>query len=43
MVTNREDTYKSERQIMYRIAESLCGTPESNITLYVNYTSKTDF
>lgn len=39
MVTDGDYTYCGEHCIMYRIVESLCCTPEMNITLYVNYTS----
>lgn len=31
--------YGGEHWVMSRIAESLCCTPEGNITLYVSYTS----
>ena len=34
----KEDTYCDEDWVMYRTVESLCCTPETNITLYVNYT-----
>ena len=33
-------TYPGKHSIMYRIIESLCCIPETNITLYINYTSK---
>ena len=36
MVTDGDYTYCS---IMYRIVESICCTPETNITLYANYAS----
>ena len=29
-----------KHSIMYKIVESLCCTPETNITLHVNYTKK---
>lgn len=32
-------TYCGEYCVMYRIVKSLCCTPETNITLYFNYTS----
>ena len=31
-------TYPNEHRVMYRIVESLYCTPETNVTLYVNYT-----
>ena len=33
-----ECTYHDEHWVMYRVIEALCCTPETNITLYVNYT-----
>ena len=30
--------YREEHQVTYRIVESQYGTPETNITLYVNNT-----
>ena len=38
MVGINEYTYHDEHQVIYRIVESLHCTPETNITLYVNYT-----
>ena len=35
---NEEDIYCDEHWVMHRIAEALYYTPESNMTLYVNYT-----
>ena len=29
----------AEQGIVHRLVESLCGTPEANVTLRVNYTS----
>lgn len=34
---DEEPTYRDEHWEMYRIVESLCCTPETNIKLYVNY------
>ena len=39
MVTDGNYTYHSEHCIIYIIVESLCCTAETNVTLYVNYTS----
>ena len=39
MVTDSNYNYCGEHCIMQRIIESLCCTPETNITLYANYTS----
>ena len=36
---NEEYTYCDEHWVMYKIAESLYCTPETNITLYVNCSS----
>ena len=33
----KEYTYHDEHRVMYRVVESLYCTPETNITLYVNY------
>lgn len=33
------DSYTCEHRITYRLVESLCHTPESNLTLGVNYIS----
>ena len=33
--------HHGELRVMYGIVESLCGTLETNITLYVNYSSTT--
>lgn len=41
MLTDRDYTYCGEHCVMCRIAESTCCTVETNITLYVNYTSIT--
>ena len=38
MVTDGYQTY-SDQFVMYINVESLCCTPETNIILYVNYTS----
>ena len=43
MVTDDNYTYNGEHCVMYKIVESLCCTPETNIILYVNYTSITKF
>lgn len=32
-----DDLHCGEHQVMYRIVELLCCTPETKITLYVNY------
>ena len=34
----QECTYHDEHRVMYRIVETLYHTPETDITLYVNYT-----
>ena len=34
----KEYTYRDEHWVMYGIVESLHCTPETNVTLYVNYT-----
>jgi len=39
MVTDGDYTYSSEHWVVYRIVKSVCCTPETNIILYVNYTS----
>ena len=39
MVTDHNYTYHGEDCIMYKLVTSLCCMPETNITLYVNYTS----
>lgn len=39
MVTEGNYTYCDEHFIMFIIVDSLCCTPETNILLYVNYTS----
>jgi len=36
---DQKDTYHAEHPGMSRIVESLYCTPETNITLYVNYAS----
>ena len=36
-------TYHSEHQVMHRNVELVCCTPETNITLHVNYTSIKNF
>lgn len=41
MATDGNYMYYGEDSIMYRTVESLCCTLETNITLYVNYTSIT--
>ena len=38
-MTGGNCTYCGEHLEMYKIIESLCSTPEINITLYVHYTS----
>ena len=38
MIEIKKYTYHDEHRVMYRIVESLYYTPETNITLYVNYT-----
>ena len=38
-MTDGDSTYHGERWIMYRTVESICYTPETNITFNVNYTS----
>lgn len=37
MVT--DSSYTCEHSITYRVAESLCCTSETNLTLCINYTS----
>ena len=32
-----------EHSIMYKLIKSLCCTPKTNVTLYVNYTQKEFF
>ena len=39
MVTVGDHTYYGEHRVMQRIVKSVCCTPETNIILYVNYTS----
>ena len=39
MVTDGDYTYSGEHWIIYNIVESLCCTPETKITSYVNYIS----
>ena len=39
VMTDGEYTYHIELRIMYRFVELLNCTPETHITLYVNYTS----
>lgn len=34
---DQDHTYIDERREMYRIVESVCCAPETNITMYVNY------
>ena len=34
----KEDTCRDEHWVVHRISELLYGTPETNLTLYVNYT-----
>lgn len=41
MVTDSNDAYHGEHSIVYRIVKSPSCTPETNTTLYVNYTSRT--
>lgn len=36
---DRATTYCGKHGVRYRIVESLCWTPETKITLYVNHTS----
>ena len=38
-MTHGNYTYPGKHSIMCRISESPCRTPETNIILYVNYTS----
>lgn len=38
MVIDGNYTYQGEHCIMYEIAKLLCYTPETDITLYINYT-----
>ena len=40
MVTDGNKIYQDEHSIMYKTIESLCGTPETNIILYINFTQK---
>jgi len=35
-MTDGDYIYHGEHKLMYRIVESICGTPETNTTLYVN-------
>lgn len=39
MVVDGNYIYYSEHCLMYQIVESLCCEPETNLTVYVNYTS----
>ena len=39
MVTDGASTYHDEHCVTYRTVESLCCKSETNITLYINYTS----
>ena len=39
MVTDGYQNYLSEHFAMYLNVQSLCYKPETNITLYINYTS----
>ena len=39
MVTNSYWTGHGDHFVMYLTAESVCCTPETNLILYVNYTS----
>ena len=39
MWTNVNQTYCGDHFAIYRNIESLCCTPETNIILYINYTS----
>ena len=32
-------TYHAEHRIIYKSGKSICCIPETNITLYINYTS----
>ena len=41
MVTNGDYTFDVEHWVMYRIVESVWCLPETDIKLYVNYTSTT--
>ena len=43
MVTDGNYTYPGEQWVMYRIVESICCAPETNIILYVDYTSLLNF
>lgn len=36
MVTEIDYTHHGEHCMMYRIAKSLCCTPDTNMTLYIN-------
>ena len=39
MVTDGNYTYCGKHCVMHRLVKSLCGTPETNITLNDNYAS----
>ena len=39
-VTDGNETHGGDHCVRYRSIESLCCVPETNIVLYVNYTSK---
>ena len=43
MVTHDKYIYHGEHYVIYRIFKSLCCTPETNVTLYVNDTSISKF
>ena len=40
MMTDSNKIYQEEHSIMYKTIEALCGTPETNIILYVNFIQK---
>lgn len=42
MVTDGDCTYGGEHCVMYTIVELVCCTPEANLMLFGNYTSKKD-
>lgn len=43
MLTDDIYTYHGEYCVMYKMVESLCCAPETNIALYVSYTSIINF
>lgn len=36
----KDGSYISEHRLMYKVVESLRGTPETHVTLCINYTSR---